>query len=162
MRQKSIGGLDHELLENGCLLMPAKPRGKAIKAWKSLHKTLFLASVMCITSTYFISASVHFYEAVKGCLGRGSGSYSLAGLSDHPSKQENFMCQTFLNFETTTSIMLTFPFWINFSGDGEDVSYDGASSKIFGGFQKGPWSISLPRTYSIHWPSFHCSNGKFL
>ena len=30
--QKSIGGLDHELLENGGLLMPAKPRGKAIKA----------------------------------------------------------------------------------------------------------------------------------
>ena len=99
MRQKSIGGLDHELLENGGLLMPAKPRGKAIKAWKSLHKTLFLASLMCITSTYFISASVHFYEAVKGCLRRGS--YFLAGLSDHPSKQENFMCQTFLNFKTS-------------------------------------------------------------
>ena len=142
--------------------MPAKPRGKAIKAWKSLHKTLFLASLMCITSTYFISTSVHFYEAVKGCLRRLARLFLLLGRFIRSSvKTGEFHVSNFFKFQNYTSIiMLTFPFWIDFSGNGEDVSYNGAPSKIFGGFQKGPWSISLPRTYSNYWSSFHRFNGK--
>ena len=118
--------------------MVAKPRGKAIKAWKSLHKTLFLA-LLC-ASLLFISASTFM---------RGRQRVSLGlDLSDDPSKQENF--KTLL--EPISFLLL---------GHGANFSNHGTSSCLLRHLQDCSWSTDQRRSHFYCRPSTHCIDGKY-